>query len=106
MSTNSPLPSAPKGLTLKAEITSMLRISGGEEKKKMSKNTSEAGMSMKTKEHKTQCPNRNRLIVARFRHLRLTGAHFAEKCRFGTTVCQTHSVFRGLLGASYTPFAK
>ena len=44
--------------------------------------TFEAGMCMKTKDHKTQCPNRNRHLGRTFRHFCFIDAHFAEKCRF------------------------
>ena len=67
-----------------------------EHEKKMLNNTFEAGMCMKTKERKTQCPNRNRLIVPRFRHLRRIWRLFAENCGFCTTVCRVHAVSRGL----------
>jgi len=50
---------------------------------------------MKTKDRKTQCPNKNRLLGLDFRHLRRTECHFAENCCFCTTVCQVHAVFRG-----------
>ncbi len=51
------------------------------EQKRIINNTFEAGMSMKTKDHKTQCPKRIRLIVLNFRHLRRIDTHFAERCR-------------------------
>ncbi len=63
--------------------------------------TFEAGMSMKTKDHKTQCPNRNRLLGLNFRHLRQTDTHFAEKCCFATTICQTSSVSHGFTRARW-----
>ena len=44
----------------------------------MLNNTFEAGMCMKTKDHKTQCPNTNRLIVLSFRDL----------CRTDTRSCR------------------
>ena len=44
--------------------------------------TFEAGMCMKTKDRKTQCPNKNRLIVPRFRHFRQIERYCAENCCF------------------------
>ncbi len=65
------------------------------EQKRILNYTFEAGMCMKTKDRKTQCPNRNRLIVPRFRHLRRIERYFAENCCFCTTACQVHADFRG-----------
>ena len=53
------------------------RSGRGHSRKKMLNNTFEAGMCMKTKDHETQCPNKNRLIVPRFRHLRRIERYFA-----------------------------
>jgi len=47
---------------------------------------------MKTKDNETQCPNKNRLLGLNFRHLRRIDTLFAEKRRFGTTVCQSNSI--------------
>ena len=72
----------------------------------MLNNTFEAGMSMKTKERKTQCPKKIRLLGLNFRHLRRTDTHFAGNCCFWTTVCRINSAFRGFLPAPCRPFAK
>ena len=61
-------------------------------------------MSMKTKEHKTQCPKKIRLLGLNFRHLRRTECHFAENHGFVTTMCQINP-FCGFLRESYDPFA-
>jgi hypothetical protein len=50
---------------------------------------------MKTKDRKTQCPNKNRLLGLHFRHLRRIERYFAGNCCFCTTVCQIQAVFRG-----------
>ena len=65
-----------------SESTPWERPGRGHSRKKMLNNTFEAGMCMKTKDRKTQCPNRNRLIVPRFRHLRRIYRYFAENCCF------------------------
>ena len=72
----------------------------------MLNDTFEAGMSMKTKDQETQCPNRNRLIVPRFRHLRRIECYFAENCCFCTTVCQINSDFAGFSALDTARFAK
>ena len=54
-------------------------------------------MCMKTKDHKTQCPKKIRLLGLNFRHLRRTECHFAENYGFATTICQIHSVFLTIL---------
>ena len=63
-------------------INALGKVRQGALEKKMLNNTFEAGMCMKTKDRKTQCPNRNRLIVPRFRHLRRIERYFAENCCF------------------------
>jgi len=77
-----------------------------EREKKMLNDTFEAGMSMKTKDRKTRCPNRNRLIVPRFRHFRRIEWYFAEKCCISTTVCQVNSVCCRFFRARYDLPAK
>ena len=71
-----------EGSTLGAGVNPAAAHFPAEHEKKMLNNTFEAGMCMKTKDRKTQCPNRNRLIVPRFRHLRRIERYFAENCCF------------------------
>ena len=63
-------------------INALGKVRQGHWRKKMLNDTFEAGMCMKTKDRKTQCPNRNRLIVPRFRHLSRIERYFAENCGF------------------------
>ena len=72
----------------------------------MLNNTFEAGMCMKTKDRKTQCPKENRLIVPRFRHLRRIERYFAGNCCFYTTNCQTHSASYRFYRACYDPYLR
>jgi hypothetical protein len=67
------------------------------EQKRTINYTFEAGMCMKTKDHKTQCPKRNRLFGLNFRHLRRIERYFAANCCFVTTNCQTHAISHGFL---------
>ena len=53
--------------------------------RKFSIMTFEAGMCMKTKERKTECPKINRNFDRNFRCFRLTDGLFAAKCCFTTT---------------------
>ena len=50
------------------------------EQKRILNYTFEAGMSMKTKDRKTQCPKINRLLGLHFRHLGRIKRYFAENC--------------------------
>ena len=52
------------------------------EQKRILLYTFKAGMCMKTKDRKTQCPNKNRLMVPRFRHFRRIERDFAENYCF------------------------
>ena len=88
---------APGGSTPEAGVTAAVLQFRQREQKRNIKYTFEAGMCMKTKEHKTQCPNRNRHLGLNFRHLRRTEIHFAENWCFWTTTCQINSVFHGSL---------
>ena len=63
-------------------------------------------MCMKTKGHKTQCPNKIRLLGLRFRHLRRIDTRFTENCCFWATACQVNLFFYGFLRAGHDPFAK
>ncbi len=57
------------------------RAGRDEIEKKNSFYTFEAGMCMKTKEHKTQCPKQFGHLCLRLRQFCITDANFAEKCR-------------------------
>ena len=81
-----------EGSTPGAEVNHVAANFPAEYEKKMLNNTFKAGMYMKTKDRKTECPNRNRLIVSRFRHFRRIECHFAENCCLSTTICRVHSV--------------
>ncbi len=70
--------SAPGGSTPGAGVTAAVLQFRQREQKRILKYTFEAGISMKTKEHKTQCPTENRHLGLNFRHLRRTETHFAE----------------------------
>ena len=61
--------------------------------------TFEAGMCMKTKDHKTECPNRNRHFGLTFSIFSITEALFAPKCRFVATICYVDLVFCRFLQA-------
>jgi hypothetical protein len=65
--------------------TLLLLMAGGDEKSCQRRKhekiilliTFEAGMCVKTKDHKTQCPNKNRHLGLNLRHLRGTDVDFA-----------------------------
>ena len=75
-------PTPLKGSTLGAGVNPDAAHFPAEHEKKMLNDTFEAGMCMKTKGLKTQCPKQNRLLGLHFRHLRRIERYFAEKCRF------------------------
>ena len=53
---------------------------------------------MKTKGHKTQCPNKIRLLGLNFRHLPRIERYFAEFCRNRQPFCHFSSVGECILG--------
>ena len=69
-----------EGSTLGAGVNPAAAHFRQREQKGILNYTFEAGMSMKTKDHKTQCPNENRLLDLHFRHLRRIERYFAENC--------------------------
>ena len=95
-----------EGSTPGAEVNHVAANFPAEYEKKMLNNTFKAGMYMKTKDRKTECPNRNRLIVSRFRHFRRIECHFAENCCLSTTICRVHSVSYRFYRAWNDPSAK
>jgi hypothetical protein len=90
-------PEGAQGSAREAEISPAIAHFRQGEQKRIIKYTFETGMSMKTKDRKTQCPKINRLLIPRFRHLRRIERYFAENCCFATTSCQAHSVFHGFI---------
>ena len=98
-SSGSTAPKALEGSTPEAEVSPAIAHFRQREQKRIIKYTFEAGMSLKTKDHKTQCPKQNRLLGPNFRHFYVTDAHFAEKCYFATTSCQLNSFSRGFVRA-------
>jgi hypothetical protein len=92
-------PKALEGATRGAGVNLAAAHFRQREQKRIIKYTFEAGMSLKTKDHKTQCPKQNRLLGPNFRHFYVTDAHFAEKCYFATTSCQLNSFSRGFVRA-------
>ena len=75
-------PTPLKGSTLGAGVNPTAAHFPAEHEKKMLNDTFEAGMCMKTKDRKTQCPSKNRLIVPRFRHFGQIERYFAENYCF------------------------
>jgi hypothetical protein len=67
-----------EGSTLGAGVNPAATRFRQREQKRIINYTFEAGMCMKTKDRKTQCPKRNRLFGLHFRHLRRIERHFAE----------------------------
>ncbi len=82
-----------EGSTLEAGVNHAAAHFRQREQKGILNYTFKAGMCMKTKDRKTQCPNINRLLVLNFRHLRRTECYFAGNCCFATTSCELNSVF-------------
>ena len=88
-------PSTPlKGSTLGAGVNPAAAHFRQQEQKGILNYTFEAGMCMKTKDHKTQCPNRNRHLGLNLRHLRRIEHSFCRQMRISDAICQVHSVFR------------
>ena len=68
-----------EGSTLGAGVNPAAAHFRQREQKRILNYTFEAGMCMKTKDRKTQCPNKNRLLVLHFRHLRRIERSFCRK---------------------------
>ncbi len=76
------------------------RQAGGTQEKNLD-NTFEAGMSMKTKAHRTQCPNKIRLLDLNFRHSTSNRALFCRELLPSHDRLSGHSDFRGSSVASW-----
>ena len=75
-------PTPLKGSTLGARVNPVAVHFRQREQKRIIKYTNEAGICMKTKDRKTQCPKRIRLLGLRFRHLRRIECYFAPNYCF------------------------